>query len=41
VTLTPRGRRLAAAVRTLTRWATGLTMVAFLAVVLPTIEHWS
>jgi len=41
VTLTPRGRRLAAAVRTVTHWATGLTVVAVLAVALPTIEHWS
>ena len=41
MTLTQRGRRLAAAVRTLTRWTTGLALVALLAVVLPTIEHWS
>jgi len=41
VTLTRRGRRLAAAVRTLTRWTGGLAVVAVLAVALPTIEHWS
>jgi len=41
VTLTPRGRRVATAVQALARWASGLTVVAVLAVVLPTIEHWS